>query len=66
MSRKWTAALALLILATLLVPQGIIAAQGRTVRIPVWHGVEDSSGQHTVRAATTVVAHYVWVAKTAE
>jgi len=66
MARKWTAALVLLVLATLLVPQGMIAAQGRTVRIPVWHGIEDSSGQHTVRAATTVVAHYVWVAKTAE
>lgn len=66
MSRRFTAALVLLLVAMLLVPQGITAAQSRTVRIRVWHGLEDGAGQHTVSPSTTVVAHYVWVAKTAE
>jgi len=66
MSRKLTAALAVLIVVMLLVPQGITAAQGRTVRIRVWHGVEDGAGQLTVSPATTLVAHYIWVAKTAD
>lgn len=66
MSRKLTAALVLLLVAMLLVPQGITAAQSRTVRVAVWHGLEDGAGKHTISPSTTVVAHYVWVAKTAE
>lgn len=66
MSRKLTAALILLMVAILLVPQGMTAAQSRTVRVRVWHGLEDGAGRHTVSPSTTLVAHYIWVAKTAE
>ncbi len=66
MTRKLATALVLLIVAMMLIPQGITSAQARTVRIPVWHGVEGGARQYSASASTTVVLAYIWVARTAQ
>lgn len=66
MSRKVMIALAVLMLAIMLIPQGISAAQGRLVKIPLWHGVEDAHGTHTIAPSSTVIVYYIWVARTAQ
>ncbi len=66
MSRRMSAAAIIVMLAIMLIPQGISGAQGAALKVPTWRGIENSSGRYTIAPGTTVTLIYGWVARTAQ
>ncbi|MCL4238571.1 MAG: hypothetical protein KJ047_10020 [Anaerolineae bacterium] len=66
MSRKLSAVLIMVILATMLIPQGISGAQSAPLKVLTWRGIETSAGRYTIAPGTPVTLIYSWVARTTQ